>query len=187
MTTMRILRIAFVVLVLSSSSIHGATAPETTEAFFEQLQKGDFEAAARFFDPPELTEFRKSLEIINQAPATAQQQFREAFFGAGSTAESIAALSDTEFFASFLRAAIAQAEAQGTANFDGMEVLGEVMEGPDLAHVVTRNRVSVGEIEVEGMEVVSCKKRGDEWKLQVSTEMKGLANQIRSALASVPR
>jgi len=37
------------------------------------------------------------------------------------------------------------------------------------------------------MEVVSCKKRGEEWKLLVSTQMKSLANQIRSALSSVPR
>ena len=96
-------------------------------------------------------------------------------------------MSDSEFFASFLRAALAQAEAIGTIDFDDMEILGEVMEGPDLAHVVTRNTVSVGEVEVEGMEVVSCRKQGDEWKLLVSTQMKGLANQIRAALAQVPK
>ncbi len=184
---MKILRIAFVLLILSSSSVYGATPTETTEAFFKQLQKGDFDAAAAFFDPSALTEFRHSLGVIDTAPPVAQQQFREAFFGAGATAQSIAALSDMEFFASFLRAALAQAEAQGRVNFDGMEVLGEVMEGSDVAHVLTRNRLMVGDVEVEGMEVVSCKKRGDEWKLLVSTQMKSLANQIRSALASVPR
>jgi len=52
---------------------------------------------------------------------------------------------------------------------------------------VTRNQVTVGDVKVEGMEVVSCKKRGDEWKLLVSTQMKGLANQIRAAITSVPR
>ena len=148
----------------------GATAPETTSAFFEQLQKGNYEAAAAFFDPPAVKEFRESLNIIDEAPLAAQSQFREAFFGAGATAESIAKLSDLEFFSFFLKAALGQAEALGTANFDSMEVLGEVMEGPDLAHVVTRTKVSVGEIEVEGMEVVSCRKRGDEWKLLLSGE-----------------
>ena len=184
---MKILRIASVVLLLSSGSIYGATAPEITADFFKQLQQGNFEAAAGLFDPPALTEFRESLNIVNEAPALAQQQFRSAFFGAGATRDSIAKMSDVEFFASFLRVAIAQAEAQGSANFGGMEILGEVMEGPDVAHVLTRNRVSVGDFEVETMEVVSCRKRGDEWKLLVSSEMKGLANQFRSALASVPR
>jgi len=136
---MKILRMAIVLLILSSSSVYGATPTETTEAFFKQLKKGDFEAAAALFYPPALT------------------------------------------------VAVTQAEAQGTANFDGMEILGEVMEGPDVAHVLTRNRVSVGDFEVETMEIVSCRKQGDEWKLLVSSEMKGLANQIRSALASVPR
>jgi len=184
---MKILRMAIVLLILSSSSVYGATPTETTEAFFKQLKKGDFEAAAALFYPPALTEFRESLGIINDAPATAQQQFRKAFFGEKATPDSVAKMSDSEFFASFLRVAVTQAEAQGTANFDGMEILGEVMEGPDVAHVLTRNRVSVGDFEVETMEIVSCRKQGDEWKLLVSSEMKGLANQIRSALASVPR
>lgn len=184
---MKIMRIALVVLALSSSWVYGATAPETTASFYQQLQEGDFEAAAAFFDPPALTEFRQSLSIINEAPPAAQLQFREAFFGEGATAESIAKMSDSEFFASFLRAALSQAQALGKVNFEDLEILGEVMEGPDVAHVVTRNKLSVGDFEVEGMEVVSCKKRGDEWKLLVSTQMKGLANQIRSALSSVPR
>lgn len=184
---MKIFRMTFAVLLLSSGLVYGATAPETTAAFYAQLQKGDFEAAAGYFDPPALTEFRQSLNIINDAPPAAQQQFREAFFGAGATAESIAKMSDRQFFASFLRSAITQAEALGRVNFDDLEILGEVMEGPDVAHVVTRNQVTVGDVKVEGMEVVSCKKRGDEWKLLVSTQMKGLANQIRAALSSVPQ
>lgn len=184
---MKILRIAFFVLIMSSSSVYGATAPETTAEYFKYVEEGDFAAAASLFDPPALTEFRQSLAIINEAPPTAQQQFREAFFGAGATVESIAELSDSEFFASFLRAARSQAEALGSADFDGLEILGEVMEGPDIAHVVTRNKITVGEVEIEGMEVVSCKKRGDEWKLLMSSQMKGLANQIRTALAGAPR
>jgi hypothetical protein len=184
---MKTLRFALAALLLSSGSVFAATAPETTAAFFDQLEKGDFKAASAFFDPPALSEFRKSLDVINEAPATAQQQFREAFFGAGATPESISKMSDQEFFATFLRTALSQAEALGKVNFDGMEILGEVMEGPDLAHVLTRNTLSAGDFEVEGMEVVSCRKRGDEWKLLVSSQMKGLANQIRAALSSVPR
>jgi hypothetical protein len=184
---MKTLRFAIAALLLSSGSVFAATAPETTAAFFDQLEKGDFKAAAAYFDPPALTEFRNSLEVLNEAPAAAQQQFREAFFGAGATAESISKMSDQEFFAAFLRTALAQAESLGRVNFDGMEILGEVMEGPDIAHVVTRNTVKAGDFEIEGMEVVSCRKRGDEWKLLVSNEMKGLANQIRAAISSVPK
>ena len=178
---------ALVLLLLTSTAAYGASATEATGEFFQHMKQKEFNAAAAMFDPSALTEFRQSLNIINEAPAQAQQQFREAFFGAEATVDSIAAMSDSEFFASFLRAALAQAEAIGTIDFDDMEILGEVMEGPDLAHVVTRNTVSVGEVEVEGMEVVSCRKQGDEWKLLVSTQMKGLANQIRAALAQVPK
>ena len=76
---------------------------------------------------------------------------------------------------------MAQAEAAGGLNFDGMEVLGEVKEGANVAHVVMRNRVSVGEIEIEAMEVVSFKKVGKDWKALLSGKMKGLANQLRTA------
>ena len=183
----RTVRTALAALFLSYAAAFGATAKDTTTTFYAHLQDRDFATAATLFDPASLTEFRQSLEVIDDAPPTAQQQFREAFFGDGATAESVAKLSDAEFFSSFLRAAVEQTEAFGKVDFDRIDILGEVPEDPDLAHVVVRNRVVVGDSEVEGMEVVTCRKRGDEWKLLPSTEMQGLANQIRAALAQVPK
>ncbi|TPW17947.1 MAG: hypothetical protein FD130_457 [Halothiobacillaceae bacterium] len=122
------------------------------------------------------------MDFIYEIPAEKQLHFLDTFFGAGATKESVSKLSDKEFFASFLGAAMAQAEAVGGINFGAMEVLGEVKEGNDIAHVVTRTKVSVGEVEVEAMEVVSFKKSGDSWKALMSGKMKGMANQLRAAL-----
>lgn len=59
---------------------------------------------------------------------------------------------------------------------------GAGLGGKDVAHVVTRNKVSVGEIEVEAMEVVSFRKVGSEWKALMLGKIKGLASQLKAAL-----
>lgn len=77
-----------------------------------------------------------------------------------------------------------QAEAAGGLNFDGIEILGEVKEGDDITHLVTRTTVSVGAIDMEAMEVVSLKKSGDEWRILMSGKIKGLPQQLRAAYAA---
>jgi len=50
------------------------------------------------------------------------------------------------------------------------------------SHVVTRNKVTVGEVDVEALEVVSFKRIGSEWKALLSGRSKGLANQLKATL-----
>jgi hypothetical protein len=147
------------------------------------LRQKDYPAAATYFDRIALQEFRELMAFVNDIPAEKQKEFFAAFFGPGSSPESVSQLSDSDFFATFLAAILAQAEAVGELSFNAMEILGEVAEGSDVSHVVTRNKVSVGAIDMEAMEVVSARKDGDEWKLLLSTQMIGLATQLREAFS----
>ncbi|MBI1919445.1 MAG: hypothetical protein HYS23_00025 [Geobacter sp.] len=158
------------------------TASETATEYFNTLQQKDYARTATFFDPAALGEFRQMMSFMNEIPEEGQQEIFTALFGPQASRESVAKLSDANFFASFLRATMAQTEAVGGINFGKMEILGEVKEGKDVAHVVTRNKVSVGEIEVEAMEVVSFRKIGSEWKALMSGKIKGIASQIKAAL-----
>ena len=155
---MKIVHFVIAILLLSSSPSFAKSASETAIDYFYTLQQKDYNRAATFFDPAALGEFRQMMSFANEIPAEGQQEFFTAFFGPEANRESVAKLSDASFFASFLRATMSQAEAVGGVNFEKMEILGEVMEGKDVAHVVARNKVSVGEIELEAMEVVSFKK-----------------------------
>ncbi|MDH3974922.1 MAG: hypothetical protein OEV42_11645 [Deltaproteobacteria bacterium] len=179
---MKIIKITLLLIVFSSTSVYAKNASETAKDYFNRLKKKDYNGAASYFDPNALNEFRQMLSFINEIPAEGQKGFLEAFFGAGATKESVSKLSNSDFFSSFLKAVMSQAEAAGGINFDGMEVLGEVLEGSNISHVVTRNRVSMGEIEMEAMEVVSFKKNGKEWKALLSGKMKGMARQLRAVI-----
>ncbi|MRR54892.1 MAG: hypothetical protein EG822_10345 [Deltaproteobacteria bacterium] len=179
---MKIVQFVLVILLLSSSLVYANTASETATEYFSTLKQKDYRRAATFFDPAALGEFRQMMGFVQEIPDEGQQQFYTIFFGPEANKESIAKLTDADFFASFLRATIAQAETLGGVNFGKMEVLGEVKEGKDVAHVVTRNKITVGEVDVEALEVISFKRIGNEWKALLSGKIKGLASQLKSTL-----
>jgi hypothetical protein len=121
------------------------------------------------------------MEFYKAIPEQNRNQFIETFFGAEYTVESLEKLNDTEFFSGIFNAIMKQIGASGDLNFDGLEILGGVNEGKDITHLVTRNRVSVGEIEMETMEVLSLKKHGDDWKIMLSGKISGLPAQLKAA------
>ena len=173
-------------LFLVGPPVQAQEATDVVASYFGALQAGDYDKTASYFDPQALKTFRETMGFMTDLPVEAKEQFFTMFFGPGTTEEAIAALSDSGFFAKFFGAVMTQAEAAGGINFGAMEVLGQVMEGSDVAHVVTRNRVSVGQIEVEAMEVVSAKQTAGVWRLLLSAEMKGLADQLRAGFLGQP-
>jgi len=175
--------VSFIFLLAFGSAAQGQTATDTVASYFDALQKGDFEETASYFDPAALKTFRETMGFMSELPSDAKTQFFSMFFGEGTTEDVIAELTDSDFFAKFFGAVMAQAQAAGGINFDNMEVLGQVLEGTDVAHVVTRNKVTMGEIEMESMEVVSARQTNGGWKLLLSAEMKGLAAQLRAGFA----
>lgn len=179
---MKIIKVALLLLIFSNTSAYAKNATETAVDYFDMLKKKNYSAAATYFDPQALKEFREMMSFINEMPAEGRQGFIEAFFGQGATKESVSKLSNSDFFSSFLKAIMKQAEKAGGINFDNMEVLGEVMEGSQIAHVVSRNKISMGGMELETMEVVSFKKNGKEWKALLSGKIKGMASQLRAAI-----
>lgn len=179
---MKFLKLALIIFALLPVTGLAKNAPETAADYYEALKVKDYKTAAEFFDPAALKEFREMMGFLLTLPEQTTQPVNEAFFGPGATNETIAKLSDLDYFSTFLRSIMTQAEAVGALNFDGMEILGEVSEGKDVSHVVTRNKVTAGEIHIEAMEIISLKKRGKVWKVMLSGKLKGIANQLRTAL-----
>ena len=161
---------------------HGKTPTETASEYFETLKQKDYASAAQFFDPKALSDFREMMNFTEEFPPEVRENFYKTFFGQDSTAESVSNLSDAQFFQYFIGATLAQAESAGGISFDHIEILGEVEEEPDTSHVVVRNKISVGEITIEAMEIVSFIQRGKEWKVLLSGKLKGLPLQIKAAL-----
>ncbi len=155
---------------------------EITEAYFEAFKTGEYTRAAEFFSPAALKNFREMLNFSDALPEEEAKQFYSTFFGEGASKESVGKMSDAAFFSAFFSFVMKQAEAAGGVDFDKVEILGEVPEGENIVHVLTRSHISVGELEMEAMEVVSFEKSDGKWKVALSGKMKGMAAQLQKAL-----
>jgi len=146
------------ILLLVSNTAWAETPEERAKLYFTDIESGNFVAAAKHFDPSQLKEFRSTMEFYKEIPVR-------------------------DHFAKLFTFMMRQADAVGGLNFDGLEILGGVKEGSDISHLVTRNRVTVGKLNVEAMEVVSLMKSGDEWRILMSGQIKGFADQLRATFA----
>ncbi len=130
-----------------------------------RLKAGKWKEIAKLHDPSALYDFREVMSFIHELPDDLAPQFLGNFFGPGTSKETAKGMSDTKFFSSFLKGGMAQAASLGQLDFKKVEVLGSIPEGKQLRHVVTRSQVQMGEMIIEGMEVISFKETDGEWKI----------------------
>lgn len=172
----------FLLLLAFQFSAIAQSASDVAKSYFDVLQEGDYDKAATFFAPEALEDFREMLNFGDALPEEEAQQLYTTFFGAGATKQTVAEMSDVEFFSKFLSFVMQQASAAGNVNFDQVEILGEVPEGENIMHVLTRTHISAGEIKLEAMEVVSFTNSEGTWKTMLSGKMKGIGAQLKAAL-----
>ncbi len=108
------------------------------------------------------------LDFGDALPKEEAKQFYLTFFGEHASEETVSEMSDLDFFSQFLSFTTKQVEAAGEISFHKLEILGEIPEGDTIMHVLTRSNISVGDIEVESMEVISFRKIEGEWKALLS-------------------
>lgn len=178
-----ILRWSLVWLCLQGPLAWADTASAEAAAYFDALRQKDYARAAAHFDPVALREFSETTSFVNELPPALQRDFLAAFFGPSATLASVAALSDAERFAAFLR--VVMESAPGVV-FQGVTVIGEVPEGEDMRHVVTRSRLSANGVELDAVEVISFRRADGKWRVLMSGKMKGLAAQVRAAFRRPP-
>lgn len=137
------------------------------------------------FDPQELGEIRSLLSFFYESTEDSQEQLLKTFFGATATPDSVADLSDAEFFAAILQLTMEQAKKSAGLNFGDIRTLGYVAEPPDLAHVIARFDVTFGAEPISMLDLVSMRRIGDEWKLLMQADVKALARELQARFDSV--
>ena len=179
---MKYIYTSLLLLAFTSFPTFGETPSDAAKDYFKLLQSKDYTAVAKSFYPEALAELKNMMSFVSEIPEEKQKMFIPALFGTEANADTLMKMSDTQFFASFLGSVMGKIDSAGGLDFSNMEVLGEVMEGTELAHVVTRNKMVVGEMELEMMEVISFKKHDKEWKALMTGKIKGFAQQMKAAL-----
>ncbi len=176
-------RAIFIVFVFCTFDVSAKTAAQTAHAYFDALKQKDYSAAVGFFDPQALSEFRENMAFVNDMPEAMRVDFLKTFFGAEKSLDAVKKMSDRDYFVAFFTTIMSQAEAVGGVNLASLEVLGEVQEGEKISHVVTRNKMAVGEIEMENMEVISLIRDKNEWRVLMTGKFKGFASAMRAAMS----
>ncbi len=181
---MKPLLIAASTFLFSLSAVFAGAPSDATKAYYATLKKKDYVAAAKTFDPAALKAFRDTLSFFNDLPDEEAGDTLSMFFGEGASKASVKKMSDAEFFASFLKGSLEEMEEATGTEPGEVQVVGELPEGEDVVHVVTRNKSGVGGLKIETMEVLSFKKTADGWKALLPGEMGGLAAQLKEGLGS---
>jgi hypothetical protein len=140
--------------------------------YVDAMQASDFDGMAALMHPVALAELRGIF-----APVLASEAGPEIIDAIGLPPPAqLSSMTDSEFFASFMRAIVAgdstMADALRQSNAD---LLGSVPEGADTVHVVYRMRMRIEGIEVSEMEVLSLARWEDGWRGLLAGDLAGLA------------
>ncbi|MGY0504109.1 hypothetical protein [Luteimonas sp. e5] len=151
--------------------------PESVVAAMNtSMMAGDWNAAAAWFDPQALQDFRAMLApLIETTPAEARAALLGTLFDVES-ADALSGVSDAEFFASFMTGLMRTSGGM----VEAAQIIGSVAEGDDLRHVVTRSTASAQGVRVSRMDVVSLRRTPQGWRALLKGDMTGLVEALKA-------
>jgi hypothetical protein len=140
---------------------------------------GAWDSVASLMHPDALRSLRGLLTPVLQHPGG--DEIRRQLFDVRSIAEADG-LSDAAIFSRLTRASMGEptlAEAMRNASID---ILGIVAEGADTAHVVFRLAMTVDDIPVSRMDVMTLGRYQDTWRGLLKGDVSALAAALRRSL-----
>ena len=150
------------------------------QAFLDTMVAEGLGATGRFFAPAALEEIKTAfLGLLDLEAGQGEGELRGLLFGADRSLEQVQALAPADFYRGVMRFVEAQM-GESSVNLAGGEVLGAVMEGETLAHVVTRVRMGIGENGMDTIDVISLRRTEKGWALLLKGEMQQMIQAIRA-------
>jgi hypothetical protein len=167
-------------------SAQQASPEDVAREHFAALQAEGMGAVAEFMHPDALAEFKGILmPLFEAAERGGNSTAREVIFG-GMTLGQLRALDTDEFMRSFIAFMTTQRD-DIELSFDKIEIVGVVQEG-ERRHVLARMTVGANElISLTQFEVLSFVPYEDTWRLELTGELRSLAESLRSALGDKVR
>lgn len=178
-----LLSIIFATLALPAARAQPVPAdtPEAVvTAMNASMAAGDWQAAAAWFDPQALQDFRAMLAPLVDTVPEAQQGLMVAMLFDGNSVDSLKRASDAEFFASFMAGMMRMSGGKLERN----DIIGSVAEGDELRHVVTRATASAEGVRITKMEVVSLRKTPHGWRAMLKGDMTGMVEALKSRMGA---
>ncbi len=174
----RLVIAAFSILLLTQTC-HAQAPEDVVKSYLEFAKQQKWQEAGNLMAPEALKEFREMTFFYQELPHA--ERMTRVFFGPDATPDTVAAMSDAEYFATFLKTGLTKTKQLGLT-FKEMKIVGSVAEGEETVHVVVRLHVELGEVEMERMEVCTCLLTKDGWKIGLDKQWKGMALEMKARL-----
>lgn len=155
------------------------SAQQVTMRFIDAMRANDWKSLAALMHPAALSQMREFLSVLLEAPNA--DPIRRELLGVSSAAEA-KALSDTAMFESLLRVTAKSPELGDAFRSAKAQILGQVNEGPDTAHVVYRMQIILEGTPVTTMDVISLGRSPAGWRGLLKGDMAAFAAAIRAAI-----
>ncbi len=172
-------------LLAAGAALAQTGTPEgVAERYLAHMYAGEWEEAAKLLDREALARFAAfANSILAQDPSGV---LASALFGGQWAAEGGGDLAPEELFAKFLsRGYMAASSAVGPLVIDGLEVLGSVREGDDLAHVVVRSWTVVDGVRASTVEAISLRRGAGGWGVLLSSDVEAMMQIYRSMISGM--
>ncbi len=157
-------------------------ATEVAQRYLERMMALDAPGCAALMHPEALAQLRALFTpLFEMEGGTEALQI----FAGIDTLEAFQQASDTEIFAAFLKgAAFSNPDLAEIMRTSKNRILGVVLEGDDMAHVVYRTEMVVAGASASTVDSMSMRRGPDGFRLEMSGDLEQVAQQLRAALAA---
>jgi hypothetical protein len=185
-TMLRALPALVAALLMAAPGVAAQQTPEqVVEAYFRSFITADYAANVALMHPEALEDMKETMSGLAALPGAADEpEFRE-MFGVNSL-EEFNRLTPAALFERVLRSQLEQPEMREILSGAQVTVLGHVMEGDSMAHVVYRMRMSLSamDMNLDQVQVAPVKRHDGEWRVLLTGSFAGMMNAVPPAEAA---
>lgn len=170
---------ALLVLAFAPGLAAQATPEQVVQRYFDSFRTGDYAANVALMHPEALQSMKETMSGLVALPGAAEEPEFQEMFGVSTLAE-FNQLDPAVLFERIIRTQLEDPEMREIMSGSQTTVLGHVMEGDSVAHVVYRMRMSIGEMEMDQVQVSPLKRADGEWRMLLTGSLAGMMNAVPS-------
>lgn len=145
------------------------------ERVLASLARKDADAFTRDVHPEAISAFRTNVVRILEQSATPDQRAQGLkFFGGARSVDELKKMPAERVFVAYMRGVFGRMPAAPELRITN-SVIGEVLEGDALAHIVYRSRIASAKESVANVTVLSLRRTPGGWKALLDGDLQGLA------------
>ncbi|HEX8833991.1 MAG TPA: hypothetical protein VF719_07305 [Abditibacteriaceae bacterium] len=160
----------------SAQTINAETPEAVAQRYMETVRRSDWNASAELMHPDALRQLKTMFRPI--VVAGARQNVGKMFFNVNTVAE-FDRLSGKEAFARLMRGLVKMSpETSAALKTSTSDILGHVLEAPDVAHVVYRMKIVTQGITVTKVTVMPLRQSPSGWRGLLTGDIENLAQAL---------